>query len=241
LAIATSSRHVHIYRLSEARGSLIVTLPRLSSLPTAVSFATCAAEQANPLPGKTTKTSSVTMSTTTRASHLANSFAVCVALRSGNIEFFSADSGRLLSWSPDSSALFPNTFISHCCTSPIRALLPITSCPSDALGTPLSIESSQPHPFKLIAVSSTAVLPLVFSFNSNTATHTTSVSSQCTSITCASSSSFSSGVRIAGVIKHDKEERSNKCFTLAVVEDSLSEFVLSKRAVNVKKKKYGQI
>jgi hypothetical protein len=238
LAIATSSRHVHIYRLSEARGSLIVTLPRLSSLPTAVSFATCAAEQTKTLHGVTAKTSSVTMITTSKASHLATSFAVCVALRSGNIEFFSADSGRLLSWSPDSSSLFPNSFISNCCASPVRALLPITSCPSGVPGAPLG--SSQPYPFKLIAVSSTAVTPLVFSFNSNTASHATSVSSQCTSITCSSSAIVSSGVRFAQVLKHGIEERSNK-YSLAVVEDSQSDIHLSKGAVNVKKKKYGQV
>jgi hypothetical protein len=36
------------------------------------------------------------------------------------------------------------------------------------------------------------------------------------------------------------EERSNKYF-LAVVEDSQSDIHLSKQAVNVKKKKYGQV
>ena len=243
LVLATSSRHVHVYKLSETRGSLIVTLPRLTSLPTALCFAPFSAEQhaSGPLLAQQKASSSVSRSP--QSNNISSSFAICAALRSGGIEFFSADSGRLLPWSPEATSLYPNSFLASCRASPVRSLIPINNCPGE-----FSAESSRTVPFKILAISATALTPLVYSFNSNSSTQATPLSSHRTMITCARQTLFSSGLRLAGVFNSSSitsgggggRDRTTG-ISVAVVEDKQADTVMSKQAQNVKKKKYGKV
>jgi hypothetical protein len=238
LLIATSSRHVHVFKLSETRGSLIVTLPRLISLPTALCFAPIASEQQHQQ--QSTGQVYLKASTVSRSpQNNVSSFAICAALRSGSIEFFSADSGRLLPWSPEATSIYPNAFLTSCQASPVRSLIPLNNCPGE-----LSTEFSRTAPFKLVAISATTLTPLVYTFNSKAASQATPVSSHRTVITCSSQSSFPSGLRNAGIFNSSliTEGRDQTArVTVAVVEDTFAESSLSQRAVHVKKKKYGKV
>ena len=89
-ALATSSHHVHLFRLERASGSLLMTLQRASALPTALAFVPPAGAGAGG---------------TGADGAGGGAPALCVALRDGALCAFSSATGRALPWSPEGFSL----------------------------------------------------------------------------------------------------------------------------------------
>lgn len=104
VAVSTSSRHIHIYSLTLSSGSLVLTLPRLPIISTALTF--------------------------TRSKGTNNVLYLIIALKDGTLSVYDPLTGRIVqpySGLPGDKSRFSKGFLNNNLVDPIHTLIPLDS------------------------------------------------------------------------------------------------------------------